>query len=48
MTTLPLHREIRDLLAQVVSAVPPALVDEPFSPAGFRLRVQRIKLRGTD
>ena len=48
MTTLPLHRIIRDLLARVVIAAPPATVDEPFSSAGFRLRLQRIKLRGAD
>ena len=48
MSTQPLHRVIRDLLAQVVVAAPPAALDDAFSPAGFRLRLQRIKLRGTD
>ncbi|MGH2408731.1 MAG: hypothetical protein ACRDGS_00035, partial [Chloroflexota bacterium] len=48
MTTLPLHRVIRDLLAPVVLSSPPARIDEPFSPAGFRLQLQRIKVRGTD
>lgn len=48
MSTQPLHRVIRDLLARVVVASPPANLDEPFSPAGFRLRLQRIRVRGTD
>ncbi|MGH2346692.1 MAG: hypothetical protein ACRDG4_15815 [Chloroflexota bacterium] len=48
MSTQPLHRVVRDLLAQVVTAGPPAMLDEPFSPAGFRLRIQRIRVRGTD
>ena len=48
VTTLPLHRVIRDVLARVVLAAPPAAIDEPFSPAGFRLQLQRLKVRGTD
>jgi hypothetical protein len=48
VSTQPLHRVVRDLLAPFVTGTPPATIDEPFSPAGFRLRIQRIRVRGTD
>ena len=48
MSTQPLHRVVRDILARVVGAGAPAEIDELLSPAGFRLRLQRARLRGTD
>jgi hypothetical protein len=48
VSTQPLHRVVRDLLARAVGAGGPTEIDEPLSPAGFRLRLQRARLRGTD
>ena len=48
MGAQPLHRVVRDLLARVVTAGAPAVIDEPLSAAGFRVRVQRARVRGAD
>jgi hypothetical protein len=48
VSTQPLHRVVRDVLARVVVAGAPAQIDESLSPAGFRLRLRRARLRGTD
>ncbi len=48
MSTQPLHRVVRDLLARLVVPGGPTEIDEPLSPAGFRLRLQRSRLRGAD
>jgi hypothetical protein len=48
MSTQPLNRTIRELLARMVTSGAPALLDMPFSPAGFRLILARKKTRGVD
>lgn len=48
MSTQSLNRVVREMLAQLVASGSSMVIDKPFSPAGFRLQVQRKRVRGTD
>jgi len=48
MTTQPLSRLIREILAQLLSTGAPSVLDQQFSSAGFRLALTRKRVRGTD
>jgi hypothetical protein len=48
VSTQPLNRVIRELLAQMVATGSPDMLDKPFTPAGFRLVLHRRRLRGSD
>jgi hypothetical protein len=48
MAAQPLNRVIRGFLAQMVAAGAPPLLDEPFSPAGFRMVLARKRTRGNE
>lgn len=48
MSTQPLKRVIRECIAQIVATGAPDSLDYPFSAAGFRLQLQRRRVRGTD
>ncbi len=48
MSTQPLNRVVRELLAQLIATGAPSTLDKPFSPAGFRLQLHRKRVRGSD
>jgi hypothetical protein len=48
MSTQPLDRVIREFLARMVSTGAPTEIDQPFSPAGFRILLARKRVRGSE
>jgi hypothetical protein len=48
MSTQPLDRVIREFLARMVATGAPTAIDQPFSPAGFRIVLARKRVRGSE